>query len=116
DEALGALGVGALRPPDTLAVPGAKFAAGSVPARPTVVYPAAPLPGLGGWARRGHGGADLLVPRSAVGDLVAAVGVPIAGFWAYEAMRVAAHRPRFGVDTDHRTLPAEVGWTADTVH
>lgn len=30
--------------------------------------------------------------------------------WAYEAHRVAAVRPRLGVDTDERTIPHEVGW------
>jgi folate-binding protein YgfZ len=30
--------------------------------------------------------------------------------WAYEARRVAALRPRLGVDTDERTIPHEVGW------
>ncbi len=33
-----------------------------------------------------------------------------AGVWAYEAHRVAALRPRLGVDTDERTIPHEVGW------
>src|SRR6185369_2021153 len=33
-----------------------------------------------------------------------------------EAGRVAAHRPRLGVDTDHRTIPHEVGWLASAVH
>jgi folate-binding protein YgfZ len=61
-------------------------------------------------------GADLLVPRGAEADLVAAAGVPLAGLWAFEALRVADRRPRFGFETDHRTLPAEVGWTAPAVH
>jgi folate-binding protein YgfZ len=116
DEALIALGVGPLLPPDVVPVPGPKFASGAVPPRPTVVYATAPLPDFGGWARRMPGGADLLVPRGAVDDVVAAAGVPLAGIWAYEAMRVAARRPRFGFETDHRTLPAEVGWTAAAVH
>jgi folate-binding protein YgfZ len=116
DEALTALGVGPLALPDAVAVPGPRFAAGTVPPRPTVVYDVAPLPDLGGWARRVDGGADLLVPRGAVEDVVAACGVPLAGVWAYEAMRVAARRPRLGFETDHRTLPAEVGWTAGAVH
>jgi folate-binding protein YgfZ len=114
DEALIALGVGPLLPPDRLPVPGPKFAGGSLPARPTVVYCAAPA--FGGWARRVDSGADLLVPRGAVEDVVAAAGAPLAGIWAYEAMRVAARRPRLGFETDHRTLPAEVGWTAAAVH
>ncbi|TNY36763.1 YgfZ/GcvT domain-containing protein [Thermomonospora catenispora] len=39
-----------------------------------------------------------------------------AGIWAYEALRIAAHRPRLGLDTDHRTIPHEVGWVEDAVH
>jgi hypothetical protein len=31
-------------------------------------------------------------------------------------VRVAARRPRQGFETDHRTLPSEVGWTASAVH
>jgi folate-binding protein YgfZ len=116
DEALVVLGVGPLPQADVLDVPGAKFAAGSVPGRPTALYSAAPLPDLGGWVRRVPGGADLLVPRGAVPDLIEAAGVAMAGIWAYEAIRVAARRPRFGFETDHRTLPAEVGWTAPAVH
>jgi folate-binding protein YgfZ len=116
DEALVALGVGPLLPPQTGPVPGPKFASGSVPARPTTAYDVGALPDLDGWARRMPGGADLLVPRGAVPDLIEAAGVPLAGVWAYEALRVAARRPRFGFETDHRTLPAEVGWTAAAVH
>ncbi|MCW2607313.1 MAG: folate-binding protein YgfZ [Frankiales bacterium] len=41
---------------------------------------------------------------------------PVAGVLAFEALRVAARRPRFGLDTDHRTLPHEVGWLATAVH
>jgi folate-binding protein YgfZ len=114
DKALAAAGVAALPPPDVLPVPGAKFAAGVLPARPTAVYAAAPL--FGGWVRRVDSGADLLVPRTAVGDVVGALAVPLAGIWAYEAIRAAARRPRVGFETDHRTLPAEVGWTAPAVH
>ena len=40
----------------------------------------------------------------------------LAGVWAYEAHRVAAVRPRLGVDTDERTIPHEVGWIGDAVH
>jgi folate-binding protein YgfZ len=42
--------------------------------------------------------------------------VPWAGLWAFEALRVADRRPRLGFETDHRTIPAEVGWLADAVH
>lgn len=41
---------------------------------------------------------------------------PWAGVQAHEAMRVAARRPRLGLDTDHRTLPHEVSWLVRAVH
>lgn len=56
---------------------------------------------------------DLVVPRSEVGDWrnrLSQAGVRPGGVWAYEAHRVAAVRPRLGVDTDERTIPHEVGW------
>ena len=96
-------------------VPPAKFASADVPARPTTVYATAPLPD-GGWARRMPYGYDLLVPRARAAGMADELGVPWAGVWAFEALRVAARRPRFGLETDHRTIPAEVGWLADAVH
>jgi folate-binding protein YgfZ len=39
-----------------------------------------------------------------------------AGMLAFEALRVAAGRPRLGLDTDHRTLPNEVSWLVSAVH
>jgi folate-binding protein YgfZ len=62
---------------------------------------------------RGQIELDLLVPRTAVDDWrnrLAQAGVRPSGVWAYEAHRVAAVRPRLGVDTDERTIPHEVGW------
>ena len=56
---------------------------------------------------------DLVVPRERAADWqrrLTAAGVRPAGVWAYEAHRVAALRPRLGVDTDERTIPHEVGW------
>lgn len=79
---------------------------------------AAPLAG-GGFVRRMVGAGDgpieldLLVPRGQSADWqhrLAQAGVRPAGVWAYEAHRVAAMRPRLGVDTDERTIPHEVGW------
>jgi tRNA-modifying protein YgfZ len=114
--AVTALGSGAeLAEPAVKAVPGAKFAAGSVTAGPTTRYAVSTLPG-GGFARRMTYGIDLLVPRATVPDVVRALDVPPAGMWAFEALRVAERRPRLGRDTDHRTLPAEVGWLAAAVH
>ncbi|SCG57087.1 CAF17-like 4Fe-4S cluster assembly/insertion protein YgfZ [Micromonospora coxensis] len=117
-EAVGTIGVTGLAEPDAVAVPGPKFRSGELPPRPTVVYDVRPLP-AGGWARRGPLGVDLLVPRPAMDRVVAELrgnGVPVAGLWAYEAVRVAARRPRAGVDTDHRTIPAEVGLIGSAVH
>ncbi|MGH3984348.1 MAG: YgfZ/GcvT domain-containing protein [Pseudonocardiaceae bacterium] len=74
---------------------------------------------LGGVVRVRPGQTDLLVPRGDVIDtwqrLVEAGATP-AGSWAYEAIRVAALRPRLGVDTDERTIPHEVGWIGSAVH
>jgi len=75
----------------------------------------------GGYVRRAAGGpeVDLLVPRDQAADWRArllAAGVRPAGVWAYEAHRVAARRPRLGVDTDERTIPHEVGWIGAAVH
>jgi len=56
---------------------------------------------------------DLVVPRADAGDWrnrLTQAGVRPGGVWAYEAHRVAAVRPRLGVDTDERTIPHEVGW------
>jgi tRNA-modifying protein YgfZ len=64
-------------------------------------------------------GTDLIVPRA---DLAASVtglrsaGAALAGMWAFEALRIAAGRPRLGLDTDHRTIPHEVGWIETAVH
>ena len=89
----------------------------------------------GGWsphARGGPGGAppqgdtaaaavmhgsfhiDLLVEPGATGKLAATY--PVAGLWAFEAARIAAGIPRPGLDTDHKTLPHEIGLIDDAVH
>jgi folate-binding protein YgfZ len=43
-------------------------------------------------------------------------GAAPAGSWAAAALRVAARRPRFGVDNDERTIPNEMPWLASAVH
>jgi folate-binding protein YgfZ len=103
-----------LPPPVVAPVPGPKFASAEVPARPTTVYSVAALP-AGGWVRRMGYGYDLLVPRSSVPGWAGRLGVPWVGVWAFEALRVADRRPRYGLETDHRTIPAEVGWLAPAV-
>jgi folate-binding protein YgfZ len=59
---------------------------------------------------------DRLVPRA---ELVAAVetsSLPLVGHSAWEARRVGLHVPRLGFETDHRTIPHEVGWIGVAVH
>jgi hypothetical protein len=63
---------------------------------------------------QGPFGTDLIVEPDAVGKLAATY--PVAGLWAFEAARIAAHIPRPGLDTDHRTLPHEVGLIEPAVH
>lgn len=60
-------------------------------------------------------GREVLVPRAELAEAMDAAG-PAAGTWALEALRVAAGVPRVGLDTDHRTLPHEVGWLGPAVH
>jgi tRNA-modifying protein YgfZ len=59
---------------------------------------------------------DVLVPRAALAEHAGDFGLPLVGLGAYEAMRVAAHRPRLGFETDHRTIPHEIGWIGSAVH
>ncbi|MDT4915220.1 MAG: tRNA-modifying protein YgfZ [Pseudonocardiales bacterium] len=77
----------------------------------------------GGFVRRmawpGPDAADLLVPRARAQGVIAALvgaGAHHAGLWAFEALRVEARRPRLGLETDHRTIPHEVGWIGSAVH
>ncbi len=62
------------------------------------------------WAVVGTADGSHLVPRANL-----QIDQP-AGVLAFEALRVAALRPRLGLDTDHRTLPHEVGWLTTAVH
>ena len=90
---------------------------GSLPAEGAAVA----LP-EGGFLRRMTGPSielDLVVPRDQAAhwrQRLIDAGVRPAGVWAYEAHRVAALRPRLGVDTDERTIPHEVGWIGTAVH
>ena len=60
-------------------------------------------------------GRDVFVPRERLSDFAAEVG-GAAGVLAYEALRIEAHRPRLGLETDHRTIPHELGWLDSAVH
>lgn len=59
-------------------------------------------------------GSSWIIERSALPRLPEAARP--AGLWAYEALRIAAHRPRLGLDTDERTIPHEAGWIDEAVH
>jgi folate-binding protein YgfZ len=64
-------------------------------------------------------GTDLIVPRGRLTTAMTGLrerGAAPAGMWAHEAVRIAGHRPRFGTDTDHRTIPHEAGWIGPAVH
>ena len=80
--------------------------------------------GAGGYAYTGieepsHPGRErtwfeYLVPAD---ELEAAVaGRDLAGVWAAEALRVAAWRPRFGFETDDKTIPHELDLLRTAVH
>ncbi|CAN5591227.1 folate-binding protein YgfZ [soil metagenome] len=64
-------------------------------------------------------GVDVLVQRELLaeqaGQLRSAGAVP-AGMAAFEAVRIAERRPRLGLETDHRTIPHELGWIGSAVH
>ncbi|MEV5243045.1 folate-binding protein [Streptomyces cinnamoneus] len=66
-------------------------------------------------ARETPYGRDLFLPRERLQEFAAAHG-PAAGVLAYEALRVEGHRPRLGLETDHRTIPHELGLIGEAVH
>ncbi|GAA1833894.1 folate-binding protein YgfZ [Microlunatus capsulatus] len=60
------------------------------------------------------GGHELFVPRAQLADVLDLA--PRAGTWALEARRIEAGVPRVGLDTDHRTIPNEIGLLGVAVH
>ncbi len=69
--------------------------------------------------RRTEDEIDLFLPATTLPEATQALtdtGVRPVGMWAYEAQRIAAHRPRLGLDTDHRAIPHEMGWAGSAVH
>ncbi len=79
-------------------------------------YAAVPLPD-GGFLRRmpwpTADSFDLVIPRAQLSDWwtrLTEAGAEPAGLWTFEALRVAAVRPRIGLDTDERTIPHEARW------
>ncbi|WKN48074.1 folate-binding protein YgfZ [Nocardioides sp. Arc9.136] len=67
------------------------------------------------WRSSSTRGGYELVPRDRLAAYAAAAG-PACGLWAFEALRIARGEPRLGLDTDHRTIPNEVGWIGPAVH
>ena len=64
------------------------------------------------------GGPFALVPRAEVEEMKKTFGgvATQVGTWALDAERVAAHRPRIGFETDHKSIPNEIGVLHGAVH
>ena len=64
------------------------------------------------------GGPFALVPRAEVDQMKETFGgvATQVGTWALDAERVAAHRPRIGFETDHKSIPNELGVLNGAVH
>jgi tRNA-modifying protein YgfZ len=54
------------------------------------------------------GAGTSFISRESLPAYVDATG-PACGLWAYEALRIERGEPRIFVDTDHRTIPNEIG-------
>jgi folate-binding protein YgfZ len=64
------------------------------------------------------GGPFALVPRTELEEMKQTFGgvATQVGTWALDAERVAAHRPRIGFETDHKSIPNELGVLNSAVH
>ena len=64
------------------------------------------------------GGPFALVPRNEVAQMAQTFGAVATqvGTWALDAERVAAGRPRIGFETDHKSIPNELGVLNGAVH
>ncbi len=64
------------------------------------------------------GGPFALVARAEVADISAGLNLVATqiGTWALDAQRVAAGRPRIGFETDHKSIPNEIGVLNKAVH
>jgi folate-binding protein YgfZ len=64
------------------------------------------------------GGPFALVPRNELEDMKATFDLTAmqVGTWALDAERVAAGRPRHGIDTDFKAIPNELGVIHGAVH
>lgn len=64
------------------------------------------------------GGPYALVPRDEIDHMIAnfSLSAMQVGTWALDAIRVAAGRPRFGFESDPKTIPNELGVLNIAVH
>ncbi len=64
------------------------------------------------------GGPYALVPRNELAEMKKAFDASAmqVGTWALDALRVASGRPRIGFDTDHKSIPNELGVLGGAVH
>ena len=64
------------------------------------------------------GGPFALVPRAELSQMQETFGATAmqVGTWALDAERVAAGRPRHGIDTDFKSIPNELGVLHSAVH
>jgi hypothetical protein len=60
-------------------------------------------------------GREVFVPREELTTYLAAAD-GLAGTWAWNALRIAAGVPRFGVETDGKSIPHELGLLGAAVH
>ncbi len=75
-------------------------------------------------AGTGHPGVDwrwseVILPRTALAglrDAATAGTVRVAGLLAFEALRIAAWRPRAATEVDEKSLPHELDWLRTAVH
>lgn len=97
---------------------------GSTPQRWVDPWPAVAPGGTAYGPLEEHPGQDRtavlwLLPRdelAVVVDDVVAAGARLAGAWAWDALRVAAARPRLAREVDDRALPHELDWLRTAVH
>ena len=55
---------------------------------------------------------EVIIPRAGLAGLE----LPLAGFLALEALRIAAWRPRLATEGDEKTIPHELDWLRSAVH
>lgn len=60
-------------------------------------------------------GREVFVPRDGLATYLDSAG-QLAGTWAWNALRIAAGVPRFGVETDDKSIPHELGLLGAAVH